>query len=195
MVTRMLPVGVAAVLAGLFCVGLSPLSAAQAAYPTSSSYGSQAKRPQFRPWSRAEPQVPTARWRPQAAPASRALTTRNSRPQYTTFATRSTRAFAGSRAQAGQRYAAPQIPMQRPGQVFRPDDRQTQPGDWAARGDASPGWGQLQSQFRPTDNRRKRSYEQVQAAGGGHPMYGARGAGYAVPLPVPPIYRGHWPRW
>ena len=200
----MLPVGVAAGIAGLFCVGLSPLSAAQAAYPAWSGYSSQAKRPQFRPWSRSERQAPAARWRPQAASGSvRApAAARISRRPMTLFAP-TPRSLTTTVAQRGSRYAAPKMPLQRPGAVFRPDHREPASSSWDASGEpsADPRQTALHAQFRPTEQRRKRPYEQPQAVAFGRPAFPptqmAPAMPYAAPaVPVPPVYPpGYWPRW
>jgi len=200
----MLPVGVAVGIAGLFCVGLSPLSAAQAAYPTWSAYSTQAKRPQFRPWSRSsERQVPAARWRPQAASGSMrapATAARGNRRPMTFFAP-TNRGRAATAAQGGSRYAAPKMPLQRPAVVFRPDDREPGPDAWGAAGasTADPRQSALHAQFRPTAQRPKRTYEQTQSAAGGRTPFSTRmapGMAYgAPPLRVPPMYPQYWPQW
>lgn len=202
MVIRMLPVGLAAGIAGLFCVGLSPLSAAQAAYPTWSAYSSQAKRPQFRPWSRSERQVPAARWRPQAASGSmRAPAVAHGSRRPMTFFAPTPRAQVAPAGRGGSRYAAPKMPLQRPVAVFRPDDREPASNAWgtAAEAAADPRVSALHAQFRPTEKRRKRTYEQTQAATVGRPGFSPRMApsmAYGVPsLPAPPPYPGYWRQW
>lgn len=194
--------GFAAGIASLFCVGLSPMTAAQAAYPAWSGYSAQVKRPQFRPWSRSERQTPTARWRPQATSAARAVSRPDSWRRPVTFGTQPSRALAASRGSSSVRYAAPRTPLQRPGVVFRPDDRQA-----ATAGEASddnsirdPRRSALHAQFRPTgDRKRKTTYNDMQAATAGPPGFrmpiAPVAAFSAPPLPVPPPYGRYWPHW
>jgi len=54
LVARMLSLSVLLGLSALAALGISSLSAAQAAYPGWSAYAAQSKNTQFRPWSRAD---------------------------------------------------------------------------------------------------------------------------------------------
>lgn len=197
MFTRMLSVSVVAGLASLGCLGLSPLSAAQAAYPSWYGYTTQPKRAQFRPWHRAERQQPATRWRPQSTD-SRGLMRPQDRRRATTFTMSQTRAV-GRPIGSDRHFAAPKAVLERPSVKFRPDARATPQDQWQGQDTASRNWrgAALGVRFRPTEKRPKLTYEQTRTADGGMPQ--ARNAPYvaygAAIRPVPPIFGAPWARW
>lgn len=201
MVARMLSVGLAIGLANLVSLGIAPLSAAQAAAPVWSAYNSPGKRPQFRPWQRTEHVAPAARWRP-SSPATqwRAMPGGDSRRVLSDTRAHSQRIFNPPHYDMNARYAAPITAQQQPATRFRPDRRQPTFDDRAMRDDlpAATSGQELQSQFRPADNRRKPTYEQMQAASRSPARaYGAPPAAYGAPMfaAPPPVFAGYWPAW
>ena len=193
MVARMLSLGIALGFSTLASLGLSPLSAAQAAYPSWSVYAGQVKRPQFRPWYRGEPQSLAGRWRPQmAAPAERRRAQPASRDR-----TLRQPLFAGGRTWA--RKAVPVTRGQDLGVRFRPDERVSpyqQTGQPQGGEPLSAEQSQLHSQFRPTRNKRKKTYEELQA----NNAHRAPAMAPAMPYPMvtaAPLhgYPGYWRGW
>lgn len=196
MVARSLSIAVAVGFASLVSVGLSPLSAAQAAYPSWSSSVAQPQRAQFRPWGRTERHQPVARWRPQTA-VPRAVSRPGNERREVYFGSRQSRRVFDPTG-VTRRYAAAKAPLPRPGVRFRPDHREPVRESWGGREEATE-WSRsgTQAQFRPADRRRRASYEETQSAT--RPLARAPAApyrGYAVPpLAMPPVYGGYWPRW
>ena len=198
MLARTVSWGVVLGLSVLVSLCVSPLSAAQAAYPSWISYASQAKKPLFRPWSRAD----TAAWsdrRPvrKSPGAARVGTVSGRRMPPTRWDQRSGQAvFAPGRT--GARKAVPVTRGQELGLRFRPDEREspydrgavgTVPGNENAR------LQELHSQFRPARPKRKPSYEELQAGeGAGQQMLGPMGPYPGMPPPIPG-YGAAWPRW
>jgi hypothetical protein len=196
MVARSLSTAVAVGFASLLSVALSPLSAAQAAYPSWSAYSAQSPRAQFRPWNRSERQQPVSRWRPQAA-APRALNWPSAERRPVAFGAQQSRRVFNTGGMT-RRYAAAKAPLQRPGVRFRPDDRERAADTRGAHEDATAEWLRTGpgAQFRPAEKRQRASYEQIQAAAArSGPMAAAPYGGYPAPLAMPPIYGGYWPRW
>jgi len=118
-----------------------------------------------------------------------------------TFFAPTPRGLVASADRGGSRYAAPKMPLQRPAAVFRPDAREPASSAWGTAGEAAADQrlSALHAQFRPTEKRRKRTYEETQAAAPGRPGFSPRMApsmAYGVPpLSAPPPYPGYWRQW
>ncbi len=190
MVARLLSLGFTLGVSALTCLVISPLSAAQAAYPAWSGNASQPKRPYFRPLSNSERRPIVPRWRPQvravsrvatSAPAPRAgaansnYTRRQTRPVFSLQRTPPRKALpAGRGSQLGIR--------------FRPEGRASTTNGAsaaaAARDRLYPAG--LHAQFRPVPRAPRPRYEALQAYHRtGLPTRGApRPVGY-----------GNWPHW
>ena len=184
------------VLASL-CV--SPLSAAQAAYPSWYSYAAQSKKPMFRPWTREDGRNLTPRSQNRMgvyrAPAGRAMDRRphsNGWPRHNVQQT-----FSPHRA--GARKAVPITRGQELGLRFRPDERASPYDQSHLPADAMKPSGdllELHSQFRPAPQRRKPSYEELQAESLREPPVPGPAMPYpALPIPPAPVYRRAWPAW
>lgn len=107
------------------------------------------------------------------------------------------------RPQSGSRKAVPINRAQELGQGFRPDERDSRYGGvgTATRGTYGSGGQAQDPAFRPLRQRRKPTYEELQASGQRErpPALPSMNAPYAVaPLPMPPVapvYPSPWPRW
>ncbi len=199
MLARTVSWGVVLGLSALVSLCVSPLSAAQAAYPTWMPYAGQVKTPLFRPWSRADAGTwsdrrPTPRMNPVAG-QNRGATGRRMSP--TRWDQRSGQAvFAPDRA--GARKAVPVTRGQELGLRFRPDERES-PYDRGAVG--TPGaqpnteLQRLHSQFRPARAKRKPSYEELQAGELADQQMPRPMPPYSAMPPPMPGYGGPWPRW
>lgn len=199
MFARMYSMGLLLGLAALASLGISPMSAAQAAFPYWSGYASPQKNPQFRPWSRVDSKslsvhrqsqsrasVPRAtsggeRRRPPARPSHR----KGQQPIF-------------SVPRAGARKAVPITRGQNLGLRFRPDERDSSYGQSATPPNAG-GYdafsSELHSQFRPTQPKRKRTYEEMQA-GDASSLRSVPAMPYPM-MPTPPMpgYHRSWPSW
>ena len=180
-------------LSALVSLCVSPLSAAQAAYPTWLSYAAQPKKPVFRPWNRADSRYPTSRSQNRkgvhAAPRQPYL---NRWPRQSVQQT-----FSPHRA--GARKAVPITRGQELGLRFRPDERASPydrsgfPADGMAPAQDS---AELHSQFRPAPRKRKPTYEELQADNlREQTMPGPVMPYPTMPIPPGPPYRGAWPAW
>ena len=158
MVVRFFSLALTLGLSSLASLGLSHFSAVHAAHPVWSSHAAAVKRPQFRPSSRAPRKSAGLRWRPQPEAAK---------------VTRSPGSLIDSRMADRSNAKGPNrpvFPAERARNArafdsrFRPDQRRS----WFGR---IPGVGEqdravrhqarLHSQFRPTEVRRKLTYEQM----------------------------------
>lgn len=201
MFARMLYVGLVLGISALASLGLSPLSAAEGAHPGWSAHPTQAKRPQFRPWDRVESQSPLARSRRQAiAPSTRASAASGGQryPATTTFGGGARQAvFSANRS--GGRKAVPVTRGKDLGFRFRPDERESPYGQSAMPpdGDQSDAYqSELQSQFRPAQNRRKLTYEELQAESvSPQPMVAPAMPYPTMPPPLPGYGGGYWRDW
>jgi len=198
---RMLSWSVVLGLVALASLGVSSLSAAQAAYPGWSGYASHQSNPQFRPWSRADSKslsvhrqsqmrsfssrasAPSMKRRPWAAPLNR----KGQQP-----------VFLGSRA--GARKAVPITRGQELGLRFRPDERESPYGRGSAAPQGNAGSGgyapELHSQFRPLRPQRRPTYEELQAGSGSAQSVPMQALPYPMmPAPSLPSHRRAWPSW
>ena len=199
MLARVISISVVLGLANLASLGIAPLSAAQAAYPSWSAYSSPSKRPQFRPWNRREAAVTVGRWRPQQVAGQARSRTSAVRPRTVAVFASESRYGRATPAAAGMRSVGPSRPAQHLGVRFRPDDRQSLYGPVGnpPGGTSEPGQSELQSQFRPAPYRRKPAYEEMQRA---TPRYRQVYASGYMPYPgtgaaPPAVYGGYWPTW
>ena len=166
MVARLFSLSLAVSLSSLASLGLSHFSVAHAAHPAWSAYAAQAKRPLFRPWSRAPRKSAGLRWRPQPDAAS---VTRS--PGLLIDRRMAGRTNAHGLQQpvfAADRARNAKLPDARSGlgARFRPDHRRSGHGQPPAVGEHDRTGGyqvRLHSQFRPTQARRKQTYEQLQS--------------------------------
>lgn len=199
MFARMFSMGVALGLAALVSLGISPLSAAQAAHPGWSGYAAQQKSPQFRPWSRADSKSFSVQRRSQArAPATGTMwgAERRRPPAMPSHRKGQQPVFLGGRA--GARKAVPITRGQDLGLRFRPDERDSAYGPSGAAptggtADAFP--AELHSQFRPTPPKRKPTYEELQAGSASQPQMAPPMPYPMMPTPPLPGYPGAWPSW
>lgn len=146
----------------------------------------------------------------QAAPMSALSGRRSYRPAWVSWqprrapgvlADRKGRGPVSPSGRAGARKAVPVTRGQELGLRFRPDERESpygQPSMPTSGTPTDPQSLELQSQFRPTEKRAKRTYED---------LYGAEDASSAPSLPPPilpypmmappplPGYGRHWPEW
>ena len=186
-------------LSALASLCVSPLSAAQAAYPTWLSYAAQPKKPVFRPWNRADSRYPTSRSQNRkgvhAAPAGQAAGRRPYSNRWPRQGVQQT--FSPHRA--GARKAVPITRGQELGLRFRPDERASPydrsgfPADGMAPAQDS---AELHSQFRPAPRKRKPTYEELQADNlRQQPMPGPVMPYSGMPIPPGPSYRRSWPAW
>ena len=188
LVARLLSLGLTLGVSTLTCLVMSPLSAAQAAYPAWSGTVSQPKRPYFRPVSSSERRPMTPRWRPQASAGSRAATVAStSRAGAASYPRRQTRPVF-SLQRTPPRKAVPAGRGSQLGLRFRPDGRAST-GDAASTAPAAHDRrypASLHAQFRPVPRAPRPRYEALQARNSaGLPMRG-----------VPPLVRyGYWPHW
>ena len=200
MVARKLTIGVLLGLGGMAASVFLPDTVAEAAHPAWSSYATQAKRPVFRPWNRSEVTPVAGRWRPQAGAPSRSVAPAVSyRRQSTFFAMQPRQAVPTSGTQFSVHRPTPVRPAQAAGTRFRPN------GGFGLEtaGDAESSrmtqqTAALQAQFRPADQRRKRTYEELQRDASPR-VSSARPANmmaYMQPMPlVPPMFGGYLPAW
>ena len=190
MVARLLTVGLTLGLSSLACLAVSPLSAAQAAYPGWSGYVAQPKRPHFRPWTKSERRAPSGCWRPQSAPLARA--SGYARQRQVTG-----EVYRGRQAQPV--FTLPQRPPVRKaasigrgvqiGVRFRPDRRSPPvvPGAAVEAQARAEYPAELHAQFRPMQRRRRPTYEELQRRQYRRPFARPAVAG------VNPY--GYWPAW
>lgn len=178
---------------------VSPLSAAQAAYPSWFSYAAQPKKPLFRPWTRADSRDLTSRRQNRKgvhmAPDASAMGRRshpNKWPRQNVQQTFST-------DRAGARKAVPITRGQELGLRFRPDeraspyDRSGLPADGVK---SAEDFADLHSQFRPARSRRKPTYEELQADNLREQSMPGPAMPYpTMPIPPAPLYRRAWPAW
>ena len=178
---------------------VSPLSAAQAAYPSWYSYATQPKTPMFRPWTREDARNLTGRSQIRKSahrvPAGRVM----GRRPLTGGWPRQNVQQTFSPGRAGARKAVPITRGQELGLRFRPDERASPydqshlPADGVT---PSEGFAELHSQFRPARPKRKPTYEELQA----DDLREQIGPGPAMPYPgmpmppAPPFHRT-WPAW
>jgi hypothetical protein len=196
---RVLSAGLVLGLAASAGLGLAPLSAAQAAYPAWSGYASAAKRPQFRPWHRNDPSAIVGRWRPHVATSGRASDlSAYGHPTATSYQRRWQEPLLDSR-RAAPRKADPVARGRDVGVSFRPNGRGAllDEGPMTQDQGASIPYGtDAHSQFRPAPTKRKRTYEEMQAAN----RQGRTSVGAAMPYPtmpgmLPNPYGAYWPAW
>ena len=200
MFARLFSWGLVLGLSALTSLGVSPLSAAQAAYPGWSVYAAPQKYPQFRPWSRATSRSMTAHRQPQVrAFAPRAAKQSTNRRSSVAPAGRRGQQPVFSGGRTGARKAVPITRGQELGLRFRPDERASPYGQPVApQGDVGSDRydAELHSQFRPTQPRRKRTYEELQAAEIPNPPVPGHATPYPmVPAPPLPTYPRAWPNW
>lgn len=184
---RQLSVGFVLGLLTLVPLTIGTAAAGHAAWSAGSAAAN--KRVQFRPWSRYGRQAQALpRWRPHGAPStrtSRALE-RLASPLVNAARARDPvlRGYATvSRAQPQQRMARAHQ------RDFRPQQqRGRQNADLAVLGSPPA----LQAQFRPTNNKRRQTYEQIMASSAGnYPAYPrVPSAYYSAPLGA---YASYWP--
>ncbi len=199
MFARMFSLGVALGFAALASLGISTISAAQAAYPGWPAYAAQQKNPQFRPWSRADSRSLSVHRQPQMrASATRAETGFENRrpPAMPSHRKGQQPVFSGERA--GARKAVPITRGQDLGLRFRPDERDSTYGQSITPGsgggvDAFP--SELHSQFRPTQPKRKLTYEELQAGQASPPQMAPAMPYPMMPTPPLPGYGRGWPSW
>jgi hypothetical protein len=167
LVARWFFLGLTLGVSSLASLGLSAFSAAHAAHPVWSSYSAQAKRPQFRPWSRASRKSAGLRWRPQpeaAAVASSSGLLIDSRMAGRSNArgTKHPMFSVGRTRKAGPLDSRWGLDTR-----FRPDQRRYAYGLLPGTGEQDRAHERYQvrlhSQFRPTEARRKQTYEQMQS--------------------------------
>ncbi len=189
MVARLLSLGLTLGVSTLTCVVMSPLSAAQAAYPAWSASVSQPKRLYFRPVGNSERRPKIPRWRPQASAGSRAATavstSRAGAARYTRGQTRPV--FSLQRTPS--RKAVPAGRGSQVGLRFRPEGRAstTDVVRPAAAAHDRRYRASLHAQFRPVPRAPRPRYEALQARHSARlPMPGA---------PPPLIRYGDWPHW
>lgn len=198
MVARILSLGVALGLVTLASSGLSPLSAAHAAYP-GFGFAAQAKRPQFRPWDRAEHYAVTARWRPNPTlSARRAVVASAARRPYAAPTVKRAYPAVFGRTIGSVRYATAVTPVQRNGVRFRPAQGQSSHlGGMEPHSKLSMGSYQssLQSQFRPPRVARKTTYEELHALNPSPQRPVTVGQYPSLPALPMPVYAGYWPTW
>lgn len=181
-VVRMLSLGAVLGFSALVCLGLSPLSAAEGAHSGWTAYATHAKRLQFRPLDRSGPSSSVGRSLPRTGSSS---VRAGAKP-----------VFAAKRA--GGRKAVPLTRGQELGLRFRPDERDAAYGQPATppTGSFSDSYqSELHSQFRPTQSRRKMTYEELQAeTASPQPMVGPAMPHPLMPPPLPGYGGGRfWP--
>lgn len=199
MFARIFSMGLLLGLAALASLGVSPISSAQAAYPSSTGYASPQKQPQFRPWSRADSKsLPAQRRQPWRASASRKPTAfeRGRPPAMPSHRTGQQPIFSVPRA--GARKAVPITRGQDLGLRFRPDERESPYGQAVAppsAGGSDAFSSELHSQFRPTRPKRKPTYEELQAGDASPPQMVPAMPYPMMPTPPLPGYGRAWPIW
>ena len=199
MVARVLSVGLALGLATSAGLGLAPLSAAQAAYPAWSGYTSATKRPQFRPWYRNDPSAIAGRWRPHVAASGRVADQPGyGHPMATEYQRRWQAPLFESR-RAVSRKVEPVGRGRDVGVSFRPDGRGALFDEASVtrdQVDLAPYGADAHSQFRPAPAKRKRTYEEIQAANRSLRTSADAGMPYpTMPGMLPNPYGGYWPAW
>ena len=188
MVVRLLSLGFTLGVSTLTCLVMSPLSAAQAAYPAWSGNVSQPKRLYFRPLSNSERRPVIPRWRPQASAGSRVATfAPTSRAGAVTYSRQRTRPVF-SLQRTPPRKAVPAGRGSQLGIRFRPEGRASTINAAsvapAAQDRRYP--SHLHAQFRPVPRAPRPRYEALQAR-------------HRAGLPTPGARRlvryGYWPHW
>ena len=185
-------------LSALASLCVSPLSAAQAAYPGWFSYASQPKKPLFRPWSRADSRYPTSRRQSRKGVYAAATVQAAGRRPYSNSWPRQGVQQTFSPQRAGARKAVPITRGQELGLRFRPDERASpydQSGFPGERVAPTEGASELHSQFRPAPRKRKPTYEELQADDLRQPMPGPVMPYPTLPMPPAPSYPRAWPIW
>jgi len=181
----------------LVSLGLSTLSAAQAASVNGTLPSSVIKRHQFRPLANAADQPGTL-----SQPASIGASDRSGRvtgtrrPLFSGAQRRAQEAMIFDR-RAGARKAVPVTRGQELGLRFRPDENAspyTQQAPTALqRGTLQP---EMQSQFRPLAPKRKPTYEELQAESDPQALPAMPAMPYPpMPGPMVPNFGGPWPRF
>lgn len=191
MVARLLYLAVMLGACSLVSPGLAVLSVAQAAPASGTVSSVPLKRPMFRPWSYTSDQPATP---PRASAALSAPRNTTTRPGM-----RRGQSSLIFDSRAGARKAVPITRGQELGLRFRPDERAS-PYPYAGSG--LPQTGTLgpdseQGPFRPTQRRRKPTYEELQAeaaADGAPPMPAMPYPALPAP-PLPPAFGRPWPAW
>jgi hypothetical protein len=196
-VARMFSLGAVLRLSTLVSLGLSPLSAAQAAWPSSSAYTAPVAQPQFRPWSRADSLSPDPRnSRQRNTPAPRAAAAASRRWSFAPTPRRRVHRGTTPSYRTGARKAVPVTRGQDLGLRFRPDERESPYGQVTSPHDRGAYPSEPDSQFRPLQRKRKRTYEELQAENlPSQPPPAAPVLPYPMPAPPLPGYRGYWPTW
>lgn len=184
MVARRLYMSLVLAFWALVLVCLLAASVVQAAQAGGLFLSQTSRQPQFRPLGHAGPEPAENR---QRQGLSGAHLGRQGGP---TAAAGSGRQALFSQERAGARKAVPVTRGQDLGLRFRPDERASPYGQVeipAMRSGSSVGVPDLQSQFRPTEPRRKRTYEQLQAesAAEQQPPIGPAPPYPGLPLPLP----------
>jgi len=200
LVTRLFPLGLVVALVLTATLGLSPLQPAKAASSAWGGYATQAKRPQFRPWNRAQRKPANQRWRPRAV---------SSEPRRTTYPTGASAATWSRAHRVRQpvfssglpdgrkpvRASRPQIP----GVSFRPDRRVADAAKpAAATGVPSTGHTgySAHKQFRPARSHRKASYEELHRGDATRAFMAARTRAYQMAHGLPVAELGaRWRTW
>ncbi len=188
MVARLLSLGFTLGVSTLTCLAMSPLSAAQAAYPAWSGNVSQPKRLYFRPVSNSERRPMIPRWRPQVSAGSRAATFASiSRAGAATYNRRQTQPVF-SLQRTTPRKAVPAGRGSQLGIRFRPEGRAstTNAASPASAAHDRRYPARLHAQFRPVPRAPRPRYEVLQAR-------------HRAGLPTPGAPRlgryGYWPHW
>lgn len=188
MVARLLSLGFTLGVSTLTCLVVSPLSAAQAAYPAWSGNVSQPKRLYFRPLGNSERRPIIPRWRPQVSAGSRvAAFAPTSRAGAATYTRRQTQPVF-SLPRTPPRKAVPAGRGSQLGIRFRPEGRASttnaaSPAP-AAHDRRYPAG--LHAQFRPVPRAPRPSYEALQAR---------QRAGLPTPRAPRLVRYGYWPHW
>ncbi len=188
LVARLLSLGFTLGVSTLTCFVVSPLSAAQAAYPAWSGNASQPKRLYFRPLNNSERRPIIPRWRPHGSAGSRAVTfAPTSRAGAASYTRRQTQPVF-SLQRTPPRKAVPAGRGSQLGIRFRPEGlaSATNSASLAPAVHDRRYTARLHAQFRPVPRAPRPRYEALQAHHrAGRPTRGApRLVGY-----------GYWPRW
>jgi hypothetical protein len=196
LVARLFSLGLALGLASLATLGLSHVSVVHAAHPVWSAYAAPAKRPQFRPWSRAPRKSAGLRWRPQPEAATVTRSPGSMVDLRTAGRSNAHRApqpvFSADRGRNAKLLDA----RSGLGARFRPDQRRSGYDQLPAIGERDRmdrHQARLHSQFRPHEARRKQTYEQLQSG-----IISARRVGaphWVVAASDMRGYGGHWSGW
>jgi len=188
LVARLLSLGFTLGVSTLTCLVVSPLSAAQAAYPAWSGNVSQPKRLYFRPLGNSERRPIIPRWRPQVSAGSRvAAFAPTSRAGAATYTRRQTQPVF-SLPRTPPRKAVPAGRGSQLGIRFRPEGRASttnaaSPAP-AAHDRRYPAG--LHAQFRPVPRAPRPRCEALQAR---------QRAGLPTPRAPRLVRYGYWPHW